>query len=201
VSSLSRRAALAATVLAAVPTIAACGAGHSAIMIRPYAPADGVQADSGDGSLRVLNALVVGSESGDAVVSLTISDRGGSGDELVGMTSGEAQISFEGSAEVPPRGTLTLGPGKTPGGAKGEAVIVGGEIEPGDIVPLTLSFAKAGTVTLRTVATPAEGYYEAYTVPPPATTAPNAPAVPGSPTVAPKGGQVDVEATPAPETT
>jgi copper(I)-binding protein len=199
VSPLRRRAAFAALAAVATPAIAACGAGNDAVSVQPYAPGDGVAATSADSTLRVLNAIVVAPPegSGDAVISLTIADRTEDGDELIGMSAGEAgQVQYQGSQEVPPRGTLTLGPGQTPGGEKSQALIADLQAAPGDIVPLQLMFRDAGMLEIRTVVAPAEGYYEEY-VAPAATTAPSTPVAPATP-AEDVDGQVDVESTPEP---
>jgi copper(I)-binding protein len=198
VSKLGRRAATVLAVAVAVPGLAACGAGPDAITNMPYSPSDGINATVGASPIRVLNALVVAGADGETgTVSLTIADAGDKGDQLIGLSAGEGtEISFEGSQEIPPGQTLTLGPGEPPGGESAQATVLGLQTPAGATMPLTLAFQNAGEVTIRTVVVAADGYYADYTVAPPATTAPSAPVDEASPDSF--EGQTDVDETPAP---
>ena len=191
-----RRAALAAFAVAAGVGLTACGAGTNAVINRPYAPGDGVLVDSADGSLRIQNALVIGPARADgpAVVSLTIASRTDSPDDLIGVSAGDAgQAELRsGSTEIPAGGSLTLGPASLPGGETAEVVIPDVAAQPGDIITLDLTFARAGTVTVRTIMTSPTGFYESYTVAPAPATAPDVPAVPATPAAGPEG-QAEVE--------
>ena len=74
--TVSRRtfaASTAAAALALAGLLSGCGAGFDATSIKPYAPSDGIMADTGD--LRILNMLVVASASfSSGVVVATIAN-------------------------------------------------------------------------------------------------------------------------------
>lgn len=137
-----------------------CSAGFDATSIKPYAPSDGIQADSGD--IRVLNALVVAGEAGSAgVVSTTIANRGTRGDRLTGITSPDGTVVLDGARELPAAGAVTLG-----ADADLSATVDDLGKEPGETVTLRFSFSRAGPVTLRTVVVPATGDYADLTASP-----------------------------------
>ena len=78
-----------------------CAAGLNAQTLKPYAPADGVMANSGD--IRILNALVVVADdsSGTGVVSLTIVNRGKRDDSLTDLTSPDGTVDLTGRRDLP----------------------------------------------------------------------------------------------------
>lgn len=158
-------ALLAATTVA---LLTGCAAGQGAQSIKPYAPADGVVANSGD--IRVLNALVVAGEgSTDGVVSLTIVNRGDRDDQLTGLTSKDGTVDLTGSGALAPGSAVRFGAGTDPA-----ATISGLTSAPGREITLQLSFARTEPITLRTVVVPATGAYAELT-PGPATPAEDTP--------------------------
>jgi hypothetical protein len=149
--------------------LAACGAGHDAVTNRSYSPGDGVLATSADGTLKIQNALVVApaSAGGDAIISMAIAERGGQGDVLQQVSAGDVgsvQL-VSGSTEIPADSTLTLGPGEAPTGNHAVVVIKDPQVKAGDVVPLELTFRRAGTISLKTLMMPLTDYYSNYTPP------------------------------------
>lgn len=146
--------------------LAGCSSGFEATSLKPYSPADGIQADSGD--LRVLNALVVAGEDGSTgLVSATVVNRGDRNDRLTDVTSPDATIVLAGTSDLPASGALTLGSGTDP-----SASATGLGKAAGENISLTFSFARTSPVTVRTVVVAATGYY-AEMGPSPATSPPS----------------------------
>ena len=106
----SVRARLAAVIagVAAAALLAGCSAGFDATSTKPYAPSDGILANSGD--LRVQNALVVASDAvSSGVVIMTIANRGDRDDELTGISSPDGTVDFTGDGELPAGAAVRLG--------------------------------------------------------------------------------------------
>lgn len=149
--------------------LAGCAAGFDATASKPYAPSDGVQADSGD--IRVLNALVVSGEDGrTGVVSATVVNRGDDSDgndRLTGVTSPDATIVLAGTGDLMSGSAVTLGSGTDPTASVTDLTKAAGET-----MTLEFSFARTEPVTLRTVVVAATGDY-AEMGPSPATSPPS----------------------------
>jgi copper(I)-binding protein len=148
------------TVLAAAVTATAvlggCAAGFDATSTKPYAPADGVIASSGD--LRVLNALVVGAEgANDGLVSMTVVNGGIRDDRVTGITTPSGSVTVSGDDQVPAGGSLTFGATGT------TATVSGLDKAAGQEVALKVSFSRAEPVTLRTVVVAADEDYASLT--------------------------------------
>lgn len=145
-------------------TLVACGAGHDAVTARYYSPADGVSAVVGE--LRVLNALVVAPSSGgtSAVVSMMIANDGDQPETISRVTTEKfGEVAITGSRDVPAHGALVFG-GPT---GKGTATVNNFTAKSGETVTLDVEFAKSTPVRgLRTVVTPATGYYAGFVVTP-----------------------------------
>ena len=147
--------AVAAAAMAAL--VSGCAAGFDATSVQPYAPSDGVLADSGD--LRVLNALVVASDSvSSGVISTTIVNRGKRPDRLTEVTSPAGTVDLTGDGDLEPGAALQLG-----AGTDTSATITGLTRLPGETITVKLTFRRAEPVTLRTVIVPAAGDYESVT--------------------------------------
>ena len=130
-----------------------CSSGFDATSSKPYSPADGVQADSGD--LRVLNALVVvGDDGSTGTVSAAVVNRGDRDDRLTGVTSPDATIALTGSGDLPAGGAVTLGSGTDP-----SAAATGLRKGAGENITVTFSFTRSEPITIRTVVVAATGYY------------------------------------------
>lgn len=150
---------MAVAALASVTLLTGCmpGPGFNATSIKPYAPSDGVRADSGD--LRVVNALVVANSSLSAgVLSTTIVNRGTKPDELTDVTSPDGTVSFTGDGTLNPETGVRLGAGTDP-----SATLSGLTKLPGETITVKLIFRRADPVTLHTVVVAAEGPYATIT--------------------------------------
>jgi len=158
-------AALAA-VVTATALLGGCSAGFDATSTKPYAPADGVIASSGD--LRVLNALVVVAEGGDeGLVSMTVVNRGTQDDRVTGITTPSGSVAVDGDTRLPAGGSLTFGAAGT------TATVSGLAKAPGQAIELRVAFARAEPVLLRTVVVPAVGEYATLTPSPSPTPTPS----------------------------
>ncbi|MDP9417204.1 MAG: hypothetical protein M3P48_05085 [Actinomycetota bacterium] len=158
----SRSSLLGIAGLVLIPVLTACGAGNDAVTNLPYAPADGVQTVAADGSVKVVNALVVAPEKtpGDAVLVMGLVDLKGKGDELSAARVGDSgTVELGGETRIPPRGALLVGGG----GAQTTAVIRKFEGQPGSTVPVELRLADAGVVKVNTVVYAQQGPYATVT--------------------------------------
>lgn len=141
---------------------------------------DGVMVDSG--AIRVLNVLVVAPEDGgDGVVSMTIANRGDSGDRLTDIQTGDGDVELA-EGELPAGSSVQVGGGDD----KISATIRNLQKRPGESVTLKLIFGEAEPITVETVVVPATGEYATIT-PTPAET----------PT--PEESPMPVDASPSPE--
>jgi hypothetical protein len=155
------RAHAAVTAALSVVLLAGCAAGFEATSVKPYAPSDGIMADSGH--VRVLNILVV-STGASGVVSGSIANRGTTPDALTGMTSPDGTVDLTGSGRLRPKGALPLG------ADTGTAATISGLTKlPGEVITLKLTFQRADPLTIRTVVVPASGDYASVTSAPTAT--------------------------------
>lgn len=136
----------------ALSALAGCGAGFDATSVAPYAPSDGVQADSGD--IRVLNALVVTDDSGTAgTLSAAVVNRGTRPDRLTGVSSPDGSVAVP-ATDLRGGSAVTLG-----SGTGVPATLTGLTSRAGQTVTLTFTFERAAPVTLRTLVLPATGPY------------------------------------------
>ena len=150
-------AATAVSAVAVAALLAGCAAGFDATAAQPYAPADGVLADSGD--LRVQNALVVASDSiSSGVISATITNRGDTDDELTGLTSPDGTVDLTGDGTLPAGTSVRLG-----ADTDLSATLSALTALPGETITLRLTFARAEPLRIKTVVVPAEGSYESIT--------------------------------------
>ena len=150
-------AATAVSAVAVAALLAGCAVGFDATAAKPYAPSDGILADSGD--LRVQNALVVASDSiSSGVIIATITNRGDSDDELTGLTSPDGTVDLTGDGALPAGSSVRLG-----SDTDLSATISGLTALPGETITLRLTFARAAPLRIRTVVVPAEGAYESIT--------------------------------------
>ncbi len=135
-----------------------CAAGLNAQTLKPYAPADGVMANSGD--IRILNALVVVADdsSGTGVVSLTIVNRGNRDDSLTDLTSPDGTVDLTGTRDLPAGKAVRFGATTEP-----SATISDLTKQPGATITLRFVFARTNPITLETVILPATGAYTSLT--------------------------------------
>jgi hypothetical protein len=156
------RALAAATAVLSAVLLTGCAAGFGATSIKPYAPSDGVLANSGD--LRILNMLVV-STGATGVVSGTIVNRGTTKDALTGMTSPDGTVDLTGSGKIGPKSAIRLGADTGTSATLSELTKL-----PGEVITLKLTFQRADPLTIRTVVVPASGSYSSITPAPTAET-------------------------------
>ena len=158
--SLSRRtyvATTAAAALALTGLLAGCGAGFEATSTKPYAPSDGIMADTGD--LRILNMLVVaGASFSSGVVVATIVNNGTEADELTEMTSPNGKVDLTGDGTIEPGAAVAMN-----AGSELSATISSLTSLPGETITLHLRFRRADPVTINTVVVPATGPYATIT--------------------------------------
>ena len=158
--TLSRRsfsASTAVAVLSLAGLLSGCGAGFDATSVKAYAPSDGIMADSGH--LRILNALVIASDSfSSGVIVATIVNDGAKADELTGITSPDGQVDLTGDGIIKPGAAVGLS-----AGSELSATISRLTSLPGETITLHLRFTRADPVTIHTVVTPATGPYASIT--------------------------------------
>jgi copper(I)-binding protein len=149
-----RRTAAAGVTVTLSFALMACGANFNAQTSQPYQPAEGTNADSG--SIAVRNLLALASEDGKGELHGVIVNKGTADDTLVKIEPAPAAPAADGTvpAEEPVTvtfgnvrpmtlaagGTLTLPP---PTGQP--FTVTGGK--PGDMIKLTITFAKAAPIT------------------------------------------------------
>jgi len=153
------RASLAAVIagVAAAALLAGCSAGFDATSTEPYAPSDGILANSGD--LRVQNALVVASDTlSSGVVIMTIANRGDGDDRLTGLTSPDGSVDLTGDGSLPAGAAVRLGSDTDPSATISELTAL-----PGETIRLRLTFARSEPLQIDTVVVPADGYYASIT--------------------------------------
>ncbi|MBX6387264.1 MAG: hypothetical protein IRZ07_30525, partial [Microbispora sp.] len=157
-SSRRRAIAVAALLAAAIPALAACGAGFDANTNVPYAPNDAAVLYDGDGpgkaygknGVMIPQAFILGPDSGQqlaagasAPVYLTLLNSTGTPDQLTSIVpdAGKAtSVNVQSPIDLQP-GTLAKTPGVTVQGLK--TALRGGET-----IKLTLEFKNAGEISL-----------------------------------------------------
>lgn len=143
--------------ISAVALLTGCGAGFNAQSVQTYAPADGALADNG--SIRVLNALVVAAEGATTgVISTTLVNHGDRTDRLTDITSSSGTVDLTGPGELRPGAAVRFSAGTTP-----SATIADLTRSPGQSVTIKLTFARSEPLTVRTVVVAASGDYAEIT--------------------------------------
>jgi hypothetical protein len=156
-SSRTLTASTAAAVLTAAALLSGCSAGFDATSVKPYAPSDGIMADTGH--LRIINTLVVaGSSFSSGVIIASIANRGSKADELIGITSPDGTVDLTGDGTVQPGTAVHLGAGTDPSATLSSLTSL-----PGETITLHLRFRRSDPVTIRTVVVPASGPYASIT--------------------------------------
>ena len=147
---------LAAALLLATPVLGACGAGRTSVTAKERAAIDGAQTNAGDLQLRNVHFdAPSGSEwaTGSQVpLAMYVVNRGGEADQLLSV-----EATGVGSATLTPSpmdikggGLLTTGAAHTQGATNAATVVLTTTalLRPGQTVPVTFTFARAGAVTL-----------------------------------------------------
>lgn len=151
-SQAVRRTALAGATVALSITVAACGASFNAQTSQPYQPAEGTNAQSGGIAAR--NLLILASEDGKGELHGVFVNSGQTDDKLVGIAAAPAAVTQGASTEQPATVTfgglketdLKAGDAYTIPPAGGQPVTVTGG-KPGQMIKVTITFAKAGPIT------------------------------------------------------
>jgi hypothetical protein len=139
-----RRCIAAATVLVAAPVLSSCGASFGAQTDQVYNPSRGV--DDRDGSVDVLNALVVtGSDGSGTLVATLVNNDQVNDDALAGVAGAGADSDLTGKVAgettIPKAGLLNLA-------TQSDVTLRGKRIVPGNFVKITFSFDRAASATL-----------------------------------------------------
>jgi hypothetical protein len=149
--AVRRTLAATATVTLSI-ALSACGANFNAQTAQPYQPAEGTNADSGD--IAVRNLLVLASEDGKGELHGAIVNRGRTEDTLSAIASAPEGTQPGGTTEQPVSVTFgnvrpfTLAPGallSLPPAGGAPITVTGGK--PGDMIAVTITFAKAAPIT------------------------------------------------------
>ena len=146
------------TVVAAVAATAAlsgCGTNINAQTQDWYDPTDGAgtPAEESLDGMAVRDVLVV-SDGTDATVVGTFVNTGIDTDAVAGIEVDGSRATLSGDLDVEPAESVRIGP---PGDAR--AQVSGAELEPGFVVPVTISFDNAAEVELDAIVRAAEGEF------------------------------------------
>ena len=157
---------LAVVVLAAVavvPTLAGCWQGQAASTTWQASQNSGNGVEATVGSLSVQNATVVKGDDGRASLIFSVFNLGQEPDALIGATIGGIAATLPetpGTTAVAPGGTQAFGYG-IEGQPPANLLIVDGlEAAPSGYVPVTLTFERAGQLSMSVLTVPPVGYYE-----------------------------------------
>lgn len=166
---LRHRLAAGSLVLALTPLASGCATGFDAQTTQPYAPGDGAVGESGDLLVRGAT-LVTDAEAETAAFVGTLVNAGGQDDALTGLS-----LEGDGQARLSQQGIVVPAGGATSVGATPEAPTAVlddlGDIQPGDVAEVTLTFRSAAPLTLEILVQAPDGPY-ATVAPTPATPAP-----------------------------
>lgn len=161
-----------AFVLAAamLPVLSACAASFGAATQDPYAPADGVQANSG--SLQLRNLVLVVTGANQATLVGTVFNKGDEPDAIVAVSSAAKPGTLTPAAiPVPANGVAVLGQ-ETSLGEPSTVELTGTNLGPGLVTQLTIDFQRAASVSVDVLIEPRVGPYTGVPVPPSPTPTP-----------------------------
>ncbi len=174
---IARRSLAAAVLVLAAPVLSSCGGNFNQQTNQIYNPAEGVNDRSG--SVDVLNALVVSSESGSGTVVATLVNNDQDHDDTLKSIAGAGndanlKITPGGPTVIPAGGLLNLA-------ERGRNFVEGDRVQAGYFVDLTFTFDRGTAITVNApVVNGAEPEYTA--VPQPAPTGAPSPSASGSET-------------------
>jgi copper(I)-binding protein len=152
-SQALRRVTLAGATTALSIAMAACGANFDAQTSKPYQAAEGTNANSG--AIAVRNMLVLASEDGKGELHAAIVNTGKTDDTLVSIAAAPDTAQEAGTTNETPATvtfgnvrplTLTAGAALTLPPPTGLPITVTGA-KPGDMINVTITFAKAAPIT------------------------------------------------------
>jgi len=144
-----RRTITAVIALVIATTLTGCGAGQNAATRNIAKVTDGneVTIKDNDVTIKVLNLLLVATETGDAVLIGTLVNQGATDDQLLGISVGGNQATLTGERLLKQNAPIRF----EGDSANAKAVFFGVSPEAGRNVTLTLGFARAGLVTTEVI--------------------------------------------------
>jgi hypothetical protein len=144
-----RRIVTTFSALVLATSLTACGSGQNAPTRLIKQVTDGVEATiTENGSkIKIVNMLLVSTETGDAVLVGTIVNQGAETDQLLGIAVGESQATLTGENLLKQNAPIRF-EGES---ANAKAVFYGVTPVAGRHVKLSLGFARAGMVTVEVI--------------------------------------------------
>jgi len=144
-----RRAITITSALVLATSLTACGAGQNAATRNITQVTDGVEVTiTENGSkIKILNMLIVATETGDAVLVGTIINQGAETDQLLGVAVGGNQATLTGENLLKQNAPIRF----EGDSANAKAVFFGVAPVAGRHVKLSLGFARAGLVTAEVI--------------------------------------------------
>ena len=130
-------------------SLTACGAGQNAATRNITQVTDGVElkVTQNGSAIKIVNLLLVATETGDAVVVGTIINQGAQADQLLGIAVGGSTATITGETTLNQNAPLRF-EGES---ANVKAVFAGVSAVAGRHVKLSLGFARAGMVTAEVI--------------------------------------------------
>ena len=144
-----RRTITTITALFIATSLTACGAGQSAATRNIKQVTDGVEVSitQNGSAIKIVNLLLVATETGDAVVVGTIVNQGAQADKLLGIAVGGTTATLTGDTTLNQNAPLRF----EGDSANAKAVFAGVSPVAGRHVKLSLGFARAGMVTAEVI--------------------------------------------------
>jgi hypothetical protein len=141
----ARRSIAVVAALLAAPVVSSCGVNFDAQTDQVYNPAVGV--NDRDGSVDVLNALVVSGTAGSGTVVATLVNNDQRNADSVRGIAGAGRdtalaVQVAGPRRIPPDGLLNLAD-------EGKVTVRGQRVAPGKFVEITFSFDRGEAVTVK----------------------------------------------------
>jgi hypothetical protein len=141
----ARRSIAVAAALLSAPVVSSCGVNFDAQTDQVYNPAVGV--NNRDGSVDVLNALVVSGTAGSGTVVATLVNNDQRNADSVRGVAGAGRdtalaVQVAGLRTIPPDGLLNLA-------SQGKVTVRGKRVVPGNFVEITFSFDRGQAVTVK----------------------------------------------------
>jgi len=137
------------TALLIATSLTACGTGQSAATRNIKQVTDGVEVSitQNGSAIKIVNLLLVATETGDAVVVGTIVNQGAQADKLLGIAVGGTTATLTGDTTLNQNAPLRF----EGDSANAKAVFAGVSPVAGRHVKLSLGFARAGMVTAEVI--------------------------------------------------
>ena len=144
-----RRTITTISALLIATSLTACGAGQNAATRNISKVTDGVEKSitQNGSAIKIVNLLLVATETGDAVIVGTVVNQGAEPDQLLGIAVGSSTATITGETILMQNSPIRF-EGES---ANAKAVFAGVSAAPGRHVKLTLGFARAGMVTAEVI--------------------------------------------------